>query len=153
MVRTRLFAVLAALALESCVAEPAPDTRSVMIALANRDIEAVRIAAAAGRGLEDRDSERETPLLLAVTTGQYQAARILVESGADIWAYNEFGQTVGRTAEVIKPSPATPDGQAREWLLAYLRERGFPFPAPKGDVVLDLVKARQWPPSTAKEAR
>jgi hypothetical protein len=123
---------------------------TVMVAVMYRDLTAARTATAAKRGLEQRNAEQDTPVLVAVATGQYAIAQVLIEGGADIWAVNQFGLTVGRYAEVARAVPGSEDAEAREWLIAHLAAVGFPKPAPRSEDVLAAVAAKRWPPASAR---
>lgn len=63
-------------------ADPAAD-RALLKAAKTGDARAVRAAIERGARLETRDAKRRTPLLLAVTEDHVEAAKALVEAGAD----------------------------------------------------------------------
>ncbi|WP_426402948.1 ankyrin repeat domain-containing protein [Streptomyces sp. R-07] len=60
------------------------DRNSRLLTAARRgDADAVRAALEAGAGVEARDEELRSPLLLASLGNHVEAARVLVEAGAD----------------------------------------------------------------------
>lgn len=130
----------------------ATPSNSLIAAVYNRDEARVRQLVAAGAPLEERKSDRSTPLLLAAETDQFEIAEVLIDAGADIWATSEFGDSVGWAAEHSRLAGG-PDAEARERVLAKLRARGFPFPAEHRSVVLRKVQAGEWPPQAAAAGR
>lgn len=108
----------------------------------------VRALVSSGANLEERKSDESTPLLLAAETDQFEIAEILIDHGANIWATSEFGDTVGYATEQSRLIGG-PDFDARQRVLAKLKERGFPFPAEHPTVIEKKQAARQWPPRLA----
>lgn len=127
---------------------PADDNaKSVMVAVVYSDFDAVREAVRLNRGLEERNAEGETPLMVAVGSGQFRIAEFLITSGANIWVTdNEFGLTVGRFTETAALGAESPEGQAKLRVIDALKARGFPFPVPPQKEILRLIAAGQWPP-------
>ncbi|WP_037864594.1 ankyrin repeat domain-containing protein [Streptomyces sp. NRRL S-340] len=68
---------------------PSPADRALLEAARGGDVPAVRAALAAGAGLEVRDAEGRTPLLLAALADQVPAAEVLVRAGADVNAQDD----------------------------------------------------------------
>ncbi|MEW2294598.1 ankyrin repeat domain-containing protein [Streptomyces sp. NPDC006743] len=66
-----------------------PADRALLEAARGGDVPAVRAALAAGAGLEARDEEGRTPLLLAALADQVPAAGVLVGAGADVNAQDD----------------------------------------------------------------
>lgn len=66
-----------------------PADRALLEAARGGDVPAVRAALAAGAGLEVRDEEGRTPLLLAALADQVPAAEVLVGAGADVNAQDD----------------------------------------------------------------
>ena len=46
--------------------------------------------------------------------------------------------------------PGSDEDQARLRVIAKLKARGYPFPPPKSDEVLEMVKEGRWPPAGAQ---
>lgn len=121
------------------------NARSVRIAVEYRDLDAVRTAVAAHRGLEERDEVGSTPLIIATGSGRFRIAKLLIEGGADVWAIDQFSINVaGNSATVAYPT-GTEEGDARERVIAAQRQRGVPFPPPPE--ALRLAQAGQWRPA------
>lgn len=123
---------------------------SALKAVQQRDPHAVAAAVAAHRGLEQRDESGNTPLLVAMASGQFTIAETLLDGGADPWAVDEFGQTVGHRIVVNPFPPGSVEGDAKQRVLVKLRARGFPYPPPRTEDVLHLVAKGQWPPASAR---
>jgi Ankyrin repeats (3 copies) len=121
------------------------NAQSVLVAVTYRDLAAVREALRLHRDIEERNTDDETPLMLAVATGQYEIAEYLIAHGADIWAHEHFGLTVGRFVEVTALDPSSDEGKARLRVIEALKAQGFPFPAPSQESVLKFVASGQWP--------
>jgi hypothetical protein len=139
--------ILATFLAGGCMSSSDDNARSVMIAVVYSDFVAVREAVRLHRGLEERNAEGETPLMVAVGSGQFQIAEFLIANGANIWVTdNEFGLTVGRFAETAAFSPDAPEGQARLRVIAALKAQGFPFPVPPQKEILKMIAAGQWGP-------
>jgi Ankyrin repeats (3 copies) len=139
--------VLATLLVGGCMSSSDDNAKSVLVAVMYRDPGAVREAVRLNRGIEEKNPEGDTPLMIAVATGQYEIAEFLIAHGANIWATdNEFGLTVGRYAEVAALTPDSEEGRARLRVIAALKAQGFPFPVPPQKEILKMVAANQWPP-------
>ena len=110
----------------------------------------VRRLAAQGIGLDERDpANKPTPMIVAAQTLQWQMAEVLLDHGADIWAHDEFGITAAQVAETSRVIPGSDEDQARLRVIAKLKARGYPFPPPNSDEILELVKDGRWPPQSA----
>lgn len=96
------------------------------------DVDGVRAAVEASRGLLARTVERDghagwTPLHLAVADGQPDVVRALVEAGADLTARTEFNRTPLHVALQQRPD-----------LVPLLRELGAPVDAPSAAYLGDV---------------
>ncbi|KAF1016783.1 MAG: hypothetical protein GAK31_00041 [Stenotrophomonas maltophilia] len=80
---TLLLACLMALAMPACAQTPDADQR-LRAAASRGDAAAVRAALQAGAGVDARDGQGRTALLLATHGNHPEAARVLVEAGADV---------------------------------------------------------------------
>lgn len=56
----------------------------------------------AGLAVDARNYEDETLLMVATSIGWLEAARLLVEKGADVWARNGYGDTALHLASHVK---------------------------------------------------
>jgi ankyrin repeat protein len=121
---------------------------SLIDAVYDRDQRRVRELIASGANLEERKSDRSTPLLLAAETDQFEIADALIDAGADIWATSEFGDSVGWATEKSKLVRGA-DADARHRVLTKLRAQGFPFPAQYRSTLLRQIQAGEWPPKAA----
>lgn len=121
--------------------------QNLIAAVYDRNPALVRRLIASGADLEQRKSDGSTPLLLSVETDQFAIAETLIDSGADIWATSEFGDTVGWATEHSRLKGGV-DERARRRVLVKLRGRGFPFPAAHRSFVLQRIRAGDWPPKT-----
>ncbi|BCI72933.1 hypothetical protein SPKIRA_37630 (plasmid) [Sphingomonas paucimobilis] len=120
-------------------------------AVMHSKIDEVRRLADKGIGLNERYSaDQSTPMIAAAQTMQWNMVEILIDHGADIWAYDEFGMTAAQEAETSRVMPGSDEDKARLRVIAKLKARGYPFPPPKSDEVLKLVEERRWPPTGAQ---
>ncbi|WP_347091295.1 hypothetical protein [Sphingomonas parapaucimobilis] len=108
----------------------------------------VRRLAEQGIGLNERDpANQSTPMIAAAETMQWGMVEVLIDHGADIWAYDQFGITAAQQTETSRVVPGSNEDQARLRVIAKLKARGYPFPPPKSDEVLELVMKGRWPPA------
>ena len=111
----------------------------------------VRRLADQGVGLNERYyTNNDTPMIFAAGSNQWTVVEILIDHGADIWAYNQFGITAAQRTETSRVIPGSDEDQARLRVIAKLKARGYPFPPPKSDEVLEMVKEGRWPPAGAR---
>ena len=89
-------------------------------------------------------------MIFAAGSNQWTVVEILIDHGADIWAYNQFGITAAQRTETSRVIPGSDEDQARLRVIAKLKARGYPFPPPKSDEVLEMVKEGRWPPAGAR---
>lgn len=115
-------------------------------AVLNSDETRVRALIAAGQPIDQRNPINDTPLTLAAKTDQFVIAEILIDGGADIMAHNRFGWTAGYAAQTSRLLSEGPEGEARDRVISRLRERGFPFPAPRPEIVRAAAEQGDWPP-------
>lgn len=135
-----------ALLLAACQAQDPYRMNAMLEAVSDRDEATVRRFAALRNGLEERNEIGATPLIVATTSNQFVIAEVLVDAGADVFAADKFGVTAGLAAETSRLRAGSIEGDARERVLAKLKARGFPFPAPAFKQVKAMVAAGQWPP-------
>lgn len=111
----------------------------------------VRQLAKQGVGLNERDpANQSTPMIAAAETMQWGMVETLIDHGADIWAHDEFGITAAQRTQTSRVIPGSDEDQARLRVIAKLKARGYPFPPPKSDEVLEMVKEGRWPPAGAR---
>lgn len=123
------------------------NARSVRIAVEYRDLEALRVAIAQGRNIEEANEIGDTPFLTACASGQFVIAETLLDAGANVFAFDQFGNTAGRSIELVAFPAGSLDGDARLRVKAKMEAQGFPFPALGSEAVLRLASKREWPPS------
>ena len=104
-------------------------TNSLIAAVIDGDDAQVRRLVAQGAPVDERNRKGETPLILAAKTDQFRTAEFLLQSGADVMAASRFGWTAGYAAQSSRLARG-PEADARDRVLAELKARGFPFPAP-----------------------
>jgi len=110
----------------------------------------VRRLAAQGIGLNERYyTNNTTPMIFAAGSNQWTMVETLLDHGGDIWAHDEFGITAAQHAETSRVVPGSEGDQARLRVIAKLKARGYPFPPPNSDEILELVKDGRWPPQSA----
>ena len=119
---------------------------AMLEAVSDRDEVTVRRFAAARSGLDERNEIGATPLIVATTSNQFVIAEVLVDAGADVFAIDKFGVTAGLAAETSRLRAGTVEGDARERVLAKMKARGFPFPAPPFKQVKAMADKGHWPP-------
>lgn len=115
-------------------------------AVMHRDVDRVRQLLSERAVLDERNDQLDTPLTLATVSDQFIIAEMFIKSGADIFAANEFGWTAGFAAGTSRLEPGTAEGDARQRVIALLKAKGFPWPAPDPDEVNALMKRGLWPP-------
>ncbi|MCQ9156519.1 ankyrin repeat domain-containing protein [Acidomonas methanolica] len=91
------------------------------------------------------------PLLDAAGGGKWSVAEWILRHGGDPWIADQFGITLGTFAQDdLKPQYnvllSPPEREALDRTVALLRRRGFPWPPPSPQQVLDARKAGRWPP-------
>lgn len=125
--------------------------RPMLGAVMHSRIADVRRLAEQGVGLDERGLEdNSTPMISAAQTEQWRMVEILIDHGADIWTYDEFGITAAQAAMTSRLLPGSVEDEARQRVIAKLKARGYPFPPPESDKVLRLVTEKRWPPSGVK---
>ncbi len=70
-----------------------------------------------GAYINDRDSQGFTPLLLSLTSGQFEVAELLIERGADVMARGKNGKSTLALAEA--------SGNAK--IIALLQDKGATY--------------------------
>lgn len=115
-------------------------------AVQNSDTEKVRRLAGKHQGLDERNpDDQSTPMINAAETDQWPVVEILIDSGADVWAFDEFGDTAASYVLDSRILRGSAEDQARLRVIDKLKARGYPFPPPGRDEVLALDKAGEWP--------
>lgn len=116
-------------------------------AVMHSETDEVRKPAAQGTGLNERDpDDQSTPMINADQIDQWPVVETFLDHGADIWAHDEFGITAVQHAIISHILCGSIEDQARLRVIEKLKIRGYPFPAPGRDKILDLEKAGKWPP-------
>lgn len=106
----------------------------------------VHFLASAGAGIDQPNSQNETPLIAAVQADQYRMALVLLDLGASPFATSDEGYTAGYwiTRSVI-PAHGV-EGQARAQVVERMRAAGFPWPPPSPAEVMNAKALHAWPP-------
>jgi hypothetical protein len=117
---------------------------SVHAAVAYRDIEGVRALLASGARPDERDETGQTPLIYAASSDQFRIAELLLQYGADPFAFDRFGVTAAEFLANSREPNETPDGQARLRVVSMMQAAGVPVPPPPRPEVLRLAAAGQW---------
>ena len=111
---------------------------------------AVRLLLDHGARIDDRDGTGATPLQTALDGHRFAIAELLIARGADPWAADRSGGTLGWA--VSRPSLARnpDDSAAHDRLAGRLKAMGWPHPAPSPAEVRGLVATGVWPPARAR---
>lgn len=126
--------------------------RPMLGAVMYGETDKVRRLAEKGIGLDERrPANNSTPMIFAAATDQWPAVEILIDHGADIWAYDMFGVTAARFAPTSRVERGSTEDQARLRVIEKLKARGYPFPPPNSDEVMALVERGEWPSSGTKQ--
>ena len=101
-------------------------------------------------GLDERLPDvGETPMIFASQTDQWPVVEILIDHGADIWAHDRFGITTAQATVTSRILRGSDEDRARVRVIATLQARGYPFPPPDPDRILELERLGRWPPSAS----
>ena len=111
---------------------------------------AVRMLLDHGARIDDADSLGVRPLQTALDAHRFAIAELLIARGADPWATDNSGGTLGWA--VSRPSLAAnaEDNAAHTRLAARLGAMGWPQPAPSPAMVRKRAAAGDWPPARAR---
>ena len=102
---------------------------------------------AAGADIENGELQLGTsPAIVAASAEHWRTVAFLIGRGASPYAADRSGMTVAWFAHSSRMKPDTPDGQARDAIVAKYREVGFPWPPPSPKVVERRMAIGQWPP-------
>lgn len=111
---------------------------------------AVRLLLDHGARLDHEDSLGSRPLQTAVDSHVFAIAELLLDRGADPWAADNSGGTLGWAVARPPLSRTNEDVQAHLRLKARVAKLGWPDPAPAPKEVRALVAAGRWPPPGAR---
>ena len=92
----------------------------------------------------------ESPMANAAQISHFKAVMYLLEKGASPFIADYQGYTVGTWVLESRIHPETEDGKARLEIIEILKEKGYPWPPPDGDAVLEMQKNGEWPPKDAR---
>lgn len=119
---------------------------TVADAVTIKNIEAVSQLIREKKDVNTPDNRGQAPLLIAVSTQQFQIAEVLIDSGANIWAINTLGFNVGLFTYNSQVAEESPEGRAKNRVVEKLQAQGFPWPPPWHDETLKMVEKGNWPP-------
>ena len=85
------------------------------------------------------------PLISACFTYNFVMVETLIDAGANIFVYDSLGNTIGNCVVYSKVREGK-QGEALQRVVEKIKVKGFPFPPPEPDEVLQMVKAGTWPP-------
>ena len=123
--------------------------KSLVDAVRYRNAQLVENLIEQGAPLEERDYRGSTPLRIAAGTEQYLIAERLVAAGADPFTMDSLYITAAGGVWISSLDPATPEGAARERLIAIFRDRGVPLPPPSPQDMPAALKDGRWPAHAA----
>ena len=121
-------------------------SQSVQGAVQHMRVDDVHRLAAVGIGLEEPDGQKATPMIFAASSNRMIVAEILMDDGANIWAYDEVGTTAAKMIVFSRVLPDSGEGQAHARLIEKLKARGHPSPPPDSDEVLAPAREGKRPP-------
>jgi hypothetical protein len=101
---------------------------------------------AAGADLDKGDAVAHSPLMTAGSSGHWILANMLIEKGASPWYAPPNGYTLASFAASDRLLPTTPEGQARDRIIAQFKAMGYPWPPPKPPIVRQMMAEGRWPP-------
>ncbi len=113
-------------------------------AVAHKDTPEVRRLIKAGANVNAQDERGVSPLVIATETDQYEIAELLIKSGADVWAADSLGFTVG--AFMRNELPSVELESSRQRVIELLKSRGYPWPPYSTEKVKEMLEAGNWPP-------
>ena len=111
---------------------------------------AVRLLLDHGARLDTTDSLGATPLQTALDAHRFAIAELLIARGADPWAADASGGTLGWAVSRPSLAQSTDDAAAHKRLVARMTQIGWPSPAPSPADVRKLRSQGQWPPPRAR---
>lgn len=111
---------------------------------------AVRLLLDHGAQVEDSDSLGARPLQTALDAHRFAIAELLIARGADPWATDKSGGTLGWAVSRPSLSLSKDDAAAHARLAAKLKSLSWPNPAPSPAEVRALRDRGAWPPRRAR---
>jgi len=124
------------------VKDPRPLDEAILIGSAG----AVRLLLDHGADPNRRGTLGETPLHVALDSHRFRIAELLVERGADPWAADDSGGTLGAAVAKTSLSRDPADDEARRRLVDRVRKLGWPWPPPDWRQVKAMRAEGRWPP-------
>lgn len=94
----------------------------------------------------------DRPLHAAIDMERYRLAELLLDRGADPWAIDAGGASLGHAVAQPLTRPDAAEDQARQRLQAKVRALGWPDPAPTHREIRALALQGAWPPEAARSA-
>jgi len=111
---------------------------------------AVRLLLDHGARIDDTDTLGATPLQVALDAHRFAIAELLIAKGADPWASDRSGGTLGWAVSRPSLAQSAEDSAAHGRLAARLKAIGWPTPAPSPAEVRALKAKGARPPARAR---
>ena len=114
------------------------------------NIEMMELLISNGADMDAGNGGGESPMANAAQIDHFKAVLYLLEKGASPFIADYQGYTVGTWVLESRIHPETEEGKARPRVIEVLKEKGYPWPPPDGDAVLEMQKNGEWPPKNAQ---
>jgi Ankyrin repeats (3 copies) len=100
----------------------------------------------AGADINKGNQIEQSPAMTAAAAGHWMMVDLLIEKGASPWHSPPNGYTLASLAASDRLLPTTPEGQARDKIIARFKAMGYPWPPPKPPIVRQMMAEGRWPP-------
>ena len=129
---------------------PGTDRRPLDDAILIGSEGAVRLLLDYGANIDDRADLGIVPLQTALDAQRFAIAELLLDRGADPWAADNSGGTLGWAVSQPSLALTAQDQAAHARLKARVARLGWPQPAPDPRAVRAALAAHTWPPARAR---
>ena len=127
------------------------DSPALGIAALNNLPEVAELLLQAKARIDEPDEEGASPASIAAAADHWMLVERLLAHGASIWATENGGLTLGQLAASSILRADAPEGQARDRVIARLRQANYPWPPARPKEIRELRKAGLWPPVGAQK--
>lgn len=114
------------------------------------NIEMMELLISHGANIDETNSGGESPMAAAAQSSEYIAVVYLLEKGASPFIADYQGYTVGTWVLEGRMDPETEEGEAKAKAIEILKGKGYPWPPPNEDAVLEMQQNGEWPPKGAR---